>query len=150
MEIAVVDAATGEVLLESLVNPQIEVTEDAFDLHGISDAMVTDAPTWDEVLPEVLRVTAGRKILAYNAEYDKTVIVSDCLRVGADPQHLREKDRWGCIMRWRSDWEGMRDFLPLGGQHRALGDTCAALEVLTSLASAPEWVLERLEEKVSA
>ncbi|MFD7409244.1 3'-5' exonuclease [Streptomyces sp. NPDC059866] len=150
MEVAVVDAATGEVLLESLVNPQIAVTEDAFDLHMISDAMVADAPTWDEVLPEVLRVTAGRKILAYNAEYDKTVIVSDCLRVEADPQHLREQDQWGCIMRRRCDWEGMRDFLPLGGGHRALEDTCAALEMLTSLASAPGWVLERLEEKVSA
>ncbi|MBL1086853.1 3'-5' exonuclease [Streptomyces actinomycinicus] len=150
MEVAVVDAATGEVLLESLVNPQIPVTEDAFDVHRISDAMVADAPTWDQVLPDVLRVTAGRKILAYNAEYDKTVIVDDCLRVEADPQHLRAKDQWGCIMRRRSDWEGVRDFLPLGGRHRALGDACAALEMLTSLASAPEWVLERAQEKVSA
>lgn len=62
-----VDAATGDVLLESLVNPQIPVTEDALDVHGISDAMVAVAPTWDQVLSEVLRVTAGRKILAYNA-----------------------------------------------------------------------------------
>ncbi|WP_409467260.1 exonuclease domain-containing protein [Streptomyces sp. HC307] len=150
MKIAAVDAATGEVLLESLVNPQIPVTEDSFDLHKITDAMVADAPTWDQVLPEVLRVTAGRKILTYNAEYDKTAIMSDCLRVEADPQHLRERDRWGCIMRKRSDWESMRDFLPLGGRHHALGDTCAALEVLMSLASAPEWVLERTKEKVSA
>ncbi|MEU0389186.1 3'-5' exonuclease [Streptomyces chartreusis] len=143
LEVAVVDAATGEVLLESLVNTQIPVTEEAFDVHKISDAMVADAPTWDEVLPEVLRVTAGRKILAYNAEYDKTVMVGDCLRVEADPQHLRAKGQWGCIMRRRSDWEGVRNFLPLGGGHRALGDACAALEMLTSLASAPEWVLER-------
>ncbi|GAA2524022.1 3'-5' exonuclease [Streptomyces longisporus] len=150
MEVAVVDAATGEVLLKSLVNPQTPVTEDAFEVHGISDAMVAGAPTWDEVLPQLLRVTAGRKILAYNAEYDKTVMVGDCRRVEADPQHLQAKDQWGCIMRRRSDWEGVRDFLPLGGGHRALGDTCAALEMLTSLASAPEWVLERLEEKASA
>ncbi|MEV6594129.1 3'-5' exonuclease [Streptomyces acidicola] len=95
MEVAVVDAATGEVLLESLANPQIPVTEDAFDVHPISDAMVADAPTWDEVPPELLRVTAGRKMLAYNAEYDKTVIVGDCLRVEADPQHLRAKGQWG-------------------------------------------------------
>ncbi|MEV6949555.1 3'-5' exonuclease [Streptomyces sp. NPDC051172] len=150
MEVAVVDAATGEVLLDSLVNPQIPVTADVFDVHRISDAMVADAPTWDEVLPELLRVTDGRKILACNAEYDQTVIVGDCWGVETDPQHLRAKDQWGCIMRRRSDWEGVRDFLPLGGGHRVLVDTRAALEMLTSLASAPEWVLERLEEKVGA
>lgn len=103
MEVAAVDAATGEVLLESLVNPQAPVTEDTLGVHGISDAMVADAPTWDVVLPELLRVTAGRKILAYNADYDRTVIVSDCLWVEVDPQHLRARKRWGCIMRRRSD-----------------------------------------------
>ncbi|WP_316779811.1 hypothetical protein [Streptomyces sasae] len=41
-------------------------------------------------------------------------------------------------MRKRSDWEGMRDFLPLDGGDRALGDACAALDILRSLASAPE------------
>ncbi|MFE5406461.1 hypothetical protein ACFQ9Z_35135 [Streptomyces sp. NPDC056580] len=51
----------------------------------------------------MLRVTAGRKILAYNAEYDRTVIVGDCLRVEADPQHLRAAGQRGCIMRPRSD-----------------------------------------------
>ncbi|MFE5406460.1 hypothetical protein ACFQ9Z_35130 [Streptomyces sp. NPDC056580] len=44
----------------------------------------------------------------------------------------------------------MRGFLPLNGGHRSLGDTCAALKMLPSLASAPEWVLERLQEKVGA
>lgn len=118
-------------------------------MHGISDAMVADAPTWDQVLPEVLRVTAGRKILAYNAAYDKTVTVGDCQQVGADPQHLSGRGSWGCIMRKRSDWEGLRDYLPLDGGHRALGDTCAALDVLRSLASAPESVQGRAEEKVA-
>ncbi|MET9387889.1 3'-5' exonuclease [Streptomyces sp. NPDC002928] len=134
MEVAVVDAASGEVLLETVVNPQTPVTEGAFAVHGISDAMVADAPTWDQVLPEVLRVTDGRKILAYNAEYDKAVTIGDCQRVGVDPQHLSGRGSWGCIMRRRSAWEGMRDFLPLDGGHRALGDTCAALDVLRSLA----------------
>jgi hypothetical protein len=95
MEVAVVDAASGEVLLETLVNPQTPVTEGAFAVHGISDVMVADAPTWDQVLPDVLRVTEGRKILAYNAEYDKAVTVGDCQRVGADPQHLSGRGSWG-------------------------------------------------------
>ncbi|GAA3838821.1 hypothetical protein GCM10022403_083990 [Streptomyces coacervatus] len=150
MEVAVVDAASGEILLETLVNPQIPVTEGALAVHGISDAMVADAPTWDQVMPDLLRATAGRKILAYNAEYDQTVIVGDCLRVEADPQHLQAEEQWGCIMRRRLDWEDMPNFLPLGGGHRALGDTCAALEMLTSLASAPSWVMESLGEKVVA
>ncbi|MGW2724075.1 hypothetical protein [Streptomyces sp. NPDC001492] len=54
-----------------------------------------------------------------------------------DQQHLRSKDQWARIMRRRSDWEGVRDFLPPGGGHRALGDTCTALETHTALGVGP-------------
>ncbi|WP_185149733.1 3'-5' exonuclease [Streptomyces sp. Ag109_O5-1] len=128
-----VDAATGEVLLETLVNPQTPVTSGALAVHGASDAMVAGAPTWDQVLPEVLRVTGGWKILACNAEYDKTVAVADCQRVGANPHHLSGRGSWGCITCKRCDWEGLRDFLPLTGGHRGLGDACTALDVMRSL-----------------
>ena len=67
VEVAVVDAGTGETLLDSLVNPGCPIQDEARWVHGISDADVADAPHWAEVLPMLLAVTEGRTILAYNA-----------------------------------------------------------------------------------
>jgi hypothetical protein len=66
-EIAVVDAATGRALLNTLVQPREPVTLGAQWVHGLSDADLVGAPTWPEVLPKLLQVTGNRWILAYNA-----------------------------------------------------------------------------------
>ncbi|MFJ8351296.1 exonuclease domain-containing protein [Streptomyces sp. NPDC094153] len=150
MDVAVVDCATGETLLNTLVNPEVPVTDGAFAVHGISDAMVADAPTFDQVLPDLLRVTAGRKVLAYNEEYDREVVKDDCRRLELAPGHLGRSANWDCVMEARSTWEGVREWLPLGGGHRALDDALAALDVLRQLASAPSWALPKEREKVSA
>lgn len=150
MEVAAIDCATGEVLLDTLVNPLIPVTDGAFHVHGISDEMVADAPTWDQVLPELLRVTAGRTPLAYNADYDWEVVVSDSRRVGLSAEHLAARQGWDCVMEERSSWESCYDFLPLGGRHRALGDVQAALDVLRELATAPVWARPKVAEQVNA
>ncbi|MEU9796935.1 3'-5' exonuclease [Streptomyces sparsogenes] len=150
MDVAVVDCATGETLLNTLVNPEVPVTDGAFAVHRISDEMVADAPTFDQVLPELLRVTAGRKVLAYNEEYDREVVKSDCRRLELAPGHLGRSANWDCVMEARSTWEGLREWLPLNGGHRALGDALAALAVLRQLAGAPSWVQPKEAEKVSA
>lgn len=150
MEVAVVDCATGETLLDTLVNPEVPVTDGAFAVHGISDAMVADAPTFDQVLPDLLRVTAGRTVLAYSEEYDREVVKGDCRRLELPSGHLGRSANWDCVMEARSTWEGVREWLPLGGGHRALGDALAALDVLRQLAVAPSWVRPKEAEKVSA
>ncbi|MGK4586110.1 3'-5' exonuclease [Kitasatospora sp. HPMI-4] len=142
-EIAVVDCATGEVLLDTLVNPGVPISEGAREVHGISDADVASAPTWDLVLPRLLEVTRGRTVLAYNAEYDRSVTVSDTRRLGLDPQHLGKADTWDCVMEALADWDGSGRWSPLGGGHRALGDAGAALRVLHELAEPPQWCVPK-------
>ena len=136
-DIAVVDAATGAVLLDSLVDPRAPITLGASWVHGLTDAEVAGASCWPEVLPQLLEVTRGRQILAYNAEFDAGVIRADCHRYGLDPGHLGDADRWGCLMTRRSDWARRRRWLPLEGGHRALADAHAALDVLRTLAAYP-------------
>jgi DNA polymerase III epsilon subunit-like protein len=115
-------------------NPNAPISDGAFWVHGIADADVADAPAWPAVLPRLLEVTAGKVILAYNAEFDSAVIVGDCARYGLDPAHLAQPVTWGCLMNRRSDWLRTRRWLRLDGGHRALGDTHAAREVLVDLA----------------
>lgn len=129
-EVAVIDAYTAEALLNTLIDPKIPISYGAFKHHGISDADVAHAPTWPEVLPEVLRVTAGRKILAYNSDYDFRVICRDSNRYHLDPRHLGDETNWDCVMKRRSEWLGIRRWRPLDGGHRALGDCLSARDIL--------------------
>lgn len=132
-EVAVVDAATGEVLLDTLVNPGVPIEPGAQDVHGITDEMVADAPTFDQVWPQLLAATEGRFVLAYNCEYDQGVVVAHARELGLDPGRLADSTTWGCIMvnftSWLRAWRWPR----LGGGHRALGDTLVARERLMEM-----------------
>jgi DNA polymerase III epsilon subunit-like protein len=133
-EVAVVDAATGTVLVDTLVNPETPISLGAYWVHGIRDADLVDAPLWPQVLATLLEVTRDRVVLAYNSDYDRGVIAADSARHGLDPGHLAEAARWGCVMNRRSDWARRRRWMPLEGGHRALPDAQAALEMLQTIA----------------
>lgn len=133
VELAVIDAHTGATLLDTLINPGIAIEPGAQSIHGITAADLTNAPTWPQVLPDLLQATAGRQILCYNADYDQAVITDDTRRAGLDLAHLADPDRWGCVMLARSDWTRSRWWLPLGAGHRALGDARAARDVLLGM-----------------
>ncbi|GAA2690682.1 MULTISPECIES: 3'-5' exonuclease [Actinosynnema] len=135
VEIAVIDAHTGRVLLDTLVNPgDVPVGAGARAVHGITDAQLAQAPGWDRVLPKLRRVTRDRTVLAYNAEFDQRVVVNTSVRNGKRPMHLAEDATWGCVMTRRSDWLRTQRWQALGGGHRALGDCRSAREVLIDIA----------------
>ncbi|MEV0733397.1 exonuclease domain-containing protein [Polymorphospora sp. NPDC050346] len=133
VEVAVVDACTGQTLLDTLVAPGCEIEPEARWVHGITDAELADAPTLAEVLPRLLEVTAGRTVLAYNAEFDHAVICRHTSRDGLDPAHLGDSGVWACLMGRRSDWQLVRRWLPLGGGHRARGDCETAYDLLCAM-----------------
>jgi hypothetical protein len=136
IEIAIIDT-DGTVLVDTLINPgPVPIAPEARQVHGLSQTDLADAPTWPDVLPHVLAATEGKTILAWGATFDASVILADCQRHALDPAHLAD-NRWGCIMDRRSDWERSRHWSPLGGPHRALGDTQAALDELQALARRP-------------
>lgn len=135
-EIAVVDAATGETLLDTLVDPRTPIVPTAQRIHGLSDADVVGSPAWPDVLPQLLAITAGRHVLAYNVDFDSGVVRADSERYGLDLGDLARDERWGCIMRRRAETLPASAGLALGAGHRALGDSLAALDVLRSLSAA--------------
>jgi len=137
VEVGVLDAATGEALLDTLVNPGCPISPGARAVHGISDADVTGAPPWAEVLPRLLAVTRGRIVLAYNAGFDEDVVVRHTRRDGLSLGHLAGTGRWACLMGRRSAWELRYRRLSLGGGHRAMGDCRTAYELLCAMASGP-------------
>jgi len=134
-EIAVVDAATGEILLDTLVDPGLPMSPRAQAVHGLADSDLVGAPTWAAVLPELLAVASGRQVLAYNAEFDASVIRTDTDRYGLTLGPLEASDRWDCVMLRRAQTLPGGSALALGAGHRARGDALAARAVLQDLAA---------------
>ncbi|WP_435245213.1 3'-5' exonuclease [Streptomyces tendae] len=136
VEVAVVDAASGKKLMDTLVQPEAPISSGAFWVHGISDEdlVAAKARTFDKVLPRLRKVTRSRVICAYNEEFDRSVVVGDTLRVGKKPMHLAEPGNWWCLMESYAAWLGSGRWLALGGGHRALGDALAARDVLVEMA----------------
>ncbi|AXX29418.1 3'-5' exonuclease [Actinosynnema pretiosum subsp. pretiosum] len=135
VEVAVIDAHTGRVLLDTLVNPgDVKVGAGARAVHGITDEQLAQAPGWDRVLPKLRRMTKGKTVLAYNAEFDRRMVVNTSARHGLRPLHLGQSTTWGCVMNRHSAWMCTQRWQALGGGHRALGDCRSAREVLISIA----------------
>lgn len=137
IELAVIDAATGATLIETLVDPgSVPIHPEAHAVHGITAAQLVDAPTWPEVHARLSEITAGRVILAYNAEFDRARILDDCQRAGIGAGRLAEAASWQCVMARRVAAAGLPagQRLRLDGGHRALADVHATRAVLQLLA----------------
>ncbi|WP_171053399.1 3'-5' exonuclease [Streptomyces marianii] len=130
VEIAVIDTATGRKLMDTLVKPTTKITPGAHWVHGISDDDVADARPWEKILPRLRKVTKDRIICAYNAEFDRSVVLGDTHRAGKKPLHLEPWDNWFCLMDAYAKWVGSNRWLRLGGGHRAAGDCETARDVL--------------------
>jgi DNA polymerase III epsilon subunit-like protein len=133
VEIAVIDAATGKKLMNTLVKPTGPISDGARWVHGISDDDVADARPFEKILPRLRQVTKGKTICASNASFDRGIVLGDIWRAGKRPMHLEPRDSWFCLMEAYADWVGSHRWLRLGGSHRALGDCQAARNVLITM-----------------
>lgn len=69
VEIGIVDDA-GDVLISTLVNPGKTISPEASRVNGITDDMVINAPSRDEVMPQVIDAVKGKTVVIYNAGFD--------------------------------------------------------------------------------
>jgi len=80
-----IDADGSVQLLETLVNPSVEIPADAIDVHGISNAAVAQAPTFERIAAEVERFLAGADLAGYNhGRYDLPLLEREFERAGID------------------------------------------------------------------
>lgn len=138
VQVAVV-AQDGRVLFESLVNPGTPIPEMARRVHKITDEAVGNAPTFAEVYPRLKHVLADcTAVLAYNAQFDEGVINGECRRHAIEPLKLNWRDVMNMYSQWCGEWSSRHKnykWQPLAGNHDAVGDCRAVLEVLRNMAS---------------
>ena len=73
--------STGKVLHE-YVNPEKEVEEAAFRVHGISWESVKEKPLFGEIAEDVIAMLKGRTFVAHNANFDVSFINMEFQRAG--------------------------------------------------------------------
>ena len=83
-EIGVVEVDRGQYAGEwsSLVNPQMRIPPNIQALTGINDAMVADAPTFEDLAPDLLRRLEGKVLVAHNARFDHGFLRNEFRRLG--------------------------------------------------------------------
>jgi DNA polymerase III epsilon subunit-like protein len=149
VQIAVIRAHDGVVLLDTLVNPQAHISDGAKLIHFITEDRVASSPTFDQIEAQLFAVLLGRRVVTYNAAFDEGVLRNEIHRLtGANAAaHLNRwlrPRRWRCAMElyaqfcgdyseYHQDYRWQR--LP-GGDHTALGDCRATLDVLRWMAEA--------------
>lgn len=68
--------------LSQLVNPERPMPPLAQSIHHISDAMLTDAPTFPQVHGRLTKMLEGAVIVAHNARFDVGFLQMECHRAG--------------------------------------------------------------------
>jgi len=69
--------------LRRLVNPQMPIPKESSDIHGITDDMVRDAPSFPEIAAEVADFLENCDLGGYNSNrFDVPLLVEEFLRTG--------------------------------------------------------------------
>lgn len=83
VEIAVVHVTPQGTIdreFSTLVNPGCDVGPTH--VHGITNQMVANAPTFDQVAPYVYAMIAGAPVVAHNAPFDVPLLTNELMRSG--------------------------------------------------------------------
>jgi len=132
VEVACVRWERGEITLRKswLVNPGRPIPKEAFDVHGISDEAVKDAPEFAAIVPELLEAMVGAIPLAYNAEFDRKMLTSELSRLAAPtapPPAFQKNVEWIDPLVWARELQKTE-------KSRALGEVAARLGIEISQA----------------
>ena len=105
VEISIIDT-DGSLLLDTLVRPVRPIPPDAMRVHNISNDMVSTAPTWMRVWPQVEGILHGRTVGIYNADFDLRMFKQSHKQVGMPWR--TPGSHFFCIMKLYADFIGSR------------------------------------------
>ena len=143
-EIAAVVVRNGEIveLFETLVNPQRSIPPFVTQLTNITWDMVKNAPTFDRVALDVLRVLEGNVFVAHNAMFDWRFVTSELSRATGRKLGGRRlctvkiaRKVLPQLSRRSLDYVARYYGVEIHGRHRAAGDALATAKCLLRMLS---------------
>ena len=139
VEIAIIKITPGgeRLIKRKLVNPQMPISEGAFAIHGISDDMVKDAPTFKQIANEIKQFLEPCDIGGYNSNrFDIPMLIEEFLRCGlqfnVDGRKLIDVQKIFHLMEQRTLTAAYKFYCgkDLTDAHSAESDATATWEIL--------------------
>ena len=88
VEIAALEIIHGSITEKQFhvyLNPERDMPDSAFKVHGLSQDFLSDKPTFDEIADSFVAFIGGDPIVAHNAEFDLRFLNSELERLGRPP-----------------------------------------------------------------
>jgi DNA polymerase III subunit epsilon len=139
VEIAIVKISVDgtKQVKRKLINPQMPIPAGSTEVHGISDEMVKDAPTFKQVANEIKQFMEGSDLGGYNSNrFDIPMLIEEFLRAGieftVDGKKLVDVQKVFHMMEQRTLSAAYKFYCnkTLDGAHSAEIDATATWEVL--------------------
>ena len=137
-EIAVSVSQNGNTLQEfsTLLNPGMPMHPEVIAIHGITNEMVATAPSFGQILPQLLTLLDGCVLVAHNADFDLSFLRSEVAQCGLrlpeytvlDTLKLARKN--GCFARNNLGMIAAALGIDAAGAHRAMADVRMTQKVL--------------------
>ena len=142
IQIGVIDGGGTTLMDNVLVKPTVPISLGAAAVHGITSGMVKHAPSFPEILPGLHEVVRGKLMVVYNLQYDVRLLIQSAKAHNFRWQHLDIEDSDCAMLRyaaWVGEWNdyhGSFRWQKLqGGDHSAISDCCATLDVIKKMAN---------------
>jgi DNA polymerase-3 subunit epsilon len=141
-EIAAVVVRDGKIveMFETLVNPERPIPYFVSQLTNITWAMVKDAPTFDRIAPDLMRVLEGNVFVAHNAMFDWRFVAAELSRTANQRLRGRRLCTVGIarkvlpqLPRRSLDHVARYYGVEITGRHRAGGDALATAKCLIKM-----------------
>ncbi|MBI6161314.1 3'-5' exonuclease [Serratia liquefaciens] len=152
VEITLLDT-TGEILLNTLVKPRGPIPPEATAIHGITNEMVSNAPSWIKVCSKFYHLISGRKVVIYNSDYDTRLLeqtnaanwivgpccveqpVFECAMLAYAKFYGQKSERGGYKWQKLTAAAEQQGVIIEGTPHRALCDCLTTLGVIKAMAN---------------
>lgn len=143
IEIAAVRVLNGEVLddnFAALVQPGLPVPAKSTEIHGITDADLTDAPPFADVMGRFAKWSGNDVLIGYSLGFDLAILEAEHRRAGLkwtpprnlDVRHLVQlvaPDLPGQSLDITAEWLGIE----ITERHRAMGDAQVTARIFNAL-----------------
>ena len=132
IEFAAVRLENGKIKdeFQTLINPNQHIRKSSMAIHGITQEMVEDAPTEEEVLPKILEFIGDYPIVAHDAIFDYSFLNEAKLRMYGEKLENARIDTQMMFKEVAPDLESHglealtnRFNVELNNHHRAMADT---------------------------
>ena len=142
----------GHVLLSTLIRPTVPVGTEARAIHGITDEVLAQAPSFSDLYETIAVLLGNRSVLAYHADFDRRILAQTCAKYGLPPVEVAA---WDCVMEQYAIFWGerskaghykpqslstacMQQGIDVHGHHDAVQDCLLTLALIKAVAVADE------------